>query len=471
MLDHEKKKMVYVGRFYPCALNEPIHLNILYSCEGVAFTRCTCNVRSLNRIIPMREEKMKRGIRSVVSWLLMVAVMAMFTPSTKSFAALSNDDVTSVKLKEADGTSGQDTNSGSGVKTGHIQDGAVTAAKLGIVCPDGQYLKYTVGSDWACSIGTPGLQGPQGVAGPQGLQGVKGDTGLTGPQGPAGTMPQYSNVVVVANSGGDFSSIQSAVNSVNPTANNPVLIKIMPGTYVEAISITYKGYIHFQGSSKETVKIVAPTSAGVLIGYSANHITVSGITFSSDFNSGTAVGFSYCDNIDIRNNAFISDTNSGNGTAITAMYSTLVTITNNSVSNFYTGIYEQANSDTKIFNNIISEAGGYGINSAGSVRTKIIGNTLTKNGEGIGMSLYNFSRECIVQANIVTGFRTGLNMYEGGGGTITSNVITGNITDIYRFPAGAPVNPLITFNVFNTINCPGAVGSFNVGSDGLPKTL
>ena len=38
--------------------------------------------------------------------------------------------ITSVRLAEADGTSGQETNRGSGVKTGHLQDQAVTAAKL-----------------------------------------------------------------------------------------------------------------------------------------------------------------------------------------------------------------------------------------------------------------------------------------------------------------------------------------------------
>jgi len=50
--------------------------------------------------------------------------------SITAFAAVANDEVTSTKLKEADGTSGQNTNSGSGVKTGHIQDGAVTTNKI-----------------------------------------------------------------------------------------------------------------------------------------------------------------------------------------------------------------------------------------------------------------------------------------------------------------------------------------------------
>ena len=40
--------------------------------------------------------------------------------SSVSIASVNDDQVTSQKIKEADGTSGQNTNSGSGVKTGHI---------------------------------------------------------------------------------------------------------------------------------------------------------------------------------------------------------------------------------------------------------------------------------------------------------------------------------------------------------------
>jgi hypothetical protein len=43
---------------------------------------------------------------------------------------IQDDAVTSAKIAEADGTSAQDTNTGTGIKTGHIQDNAVTAAKL-----------------------------------------------------------------------------------------------------------------------------------------------------------------------------------------------------------------------------------------------------------------------------------------------------------------------------------------------------
>jgi hypothetical protein len=44
--------------------------------------------------------------------LVIVSILAVALFSTTAFAAVSNDEVTSIKLKEADGTSGQDTNSG-----------------------------------------------------------------------------------------------------------------------------------------------------------------------------------------------------------------------------------------------------------------------------------------------------------------------------------------------------------------------
>jgi len=45
-------------------------------------------------------------------------------------ADVADDAVTSAKIDEADGTTLQDTSTGSGVKTGHIQDDAVTADKI-----------------------------------------------------------------------------------------------------------------------------------------------------------------------------------------------------------------------------------------------------------------------------------------------------------------------------------------------------
>ncbi len=54
------------------------------------------------------------------------------------------DIITSYKIKEADGTSGQDTNNGTGIKTGHIQDGAITASKI---ASGATPVRYIISSD------------------------------------------------------------------------------------------------------------------------------------------------------------------------------------------------------------------------------------------------------------------------------------------------------------------------------------
>lgn len=216
------------------------------------------------------------------------AVMAMLWLPTQSFGTLT---VTSKDIVPADGTTGQDVSAGNGIKTGHIQDGAITAQKLGIVCPDGQYLQYTFLGGWGCSVGTPGPVGPQGpigpigAAGPQGpigltgpagpqgetgATGPQGPTGVTGPQGPAGPQgpvgpsPHYANVIIVATSGGDFTDPVQAMESItNASATNPYLIKIMPGIYdLGVTTILAKGYVDIEGSGKNVTKLISTYTPG-----------------------------------------------------------------------------------------------------------------------------------------------------------------------------------------------------------------
>jgi len=226
-------------------------------------------------------------MRKILSILSIMVAALLF--NTTAFAAVLNDEVTSQKIKEADGTSGQDTNSGSGVKTGHIQNsavttgkiaaGAVTATKLGIVCPNGQYLQYTTAGGWVCSVGTAGPAGPQGPAGPTGPQGLTGATGATGPQGPAGPqgatgatgpqglqgpagpMPHYAKIAVVAQSGGDYTDPVAAMNDIStwcgtPSATNTCLLKIMPGNYdLGGGTLHMQQYVDIEGSGESTTKI------------------------------------------------------------------------------------------------------------------------------------------------------------------------------------------------------------------------
>jgi len=153
---------------------------------------------------------MKTSKISLVSAVIFLHVIF----ATAVFAA--TDNVLSGNIKEADGgVSGQDTNSGSGVKTGHIQDGAITNSKMA----DGAITASKIGF--------------------------------------------YSNVIVVATSGVDgiksFPDLASAMFSISDSsASNRYLIKIMPGTYSQYGQNSYlKPYVDIEGSGENLTTLIA----------------------------------------------------------------------------------------------------------------------------------------------------------------------------------------------------------------------
>ena len=70
----------------------------------------------------------------------------------------------------------------------------------------------------------------------------------------------YQNVVIVAKSGGDYTSVQAAIDSITgAAADNPYLVWVAPGVYSE--TVTMKPYVHLQGAGQEATVITSTASS------------------------------------------------------------------------------------------------------------------------------------------------------------------------------------------------------------------
>ncbi|GIV96729.1 MAG: hypothetical protein KatS3mg057_1386 [Herpetosiphonaceae bacterium] len=108
------------------------------------------------------------------------------------------------------------------------------------------YALYSTAAPWS------GLSGvPAGFA-----DGVDNNTTYTAGTGLALSGTQfraegspYANVIVVAKSGGDFTSVQAALDSIaDAGADNPYLVYVAPGVYIEQVVL--KPYVTLEGAGE-----------------------------------------------------------------------------------------------------------------------------------------------------------------------------------------------------------------------------
>ncbi|MBN1644925.1 hypothetical protein JW851_02715 [Candidatus Woesearchaeota archaeon] len=90
----------------------------------------------------------------------------------------------------------------------------------------------------------------------------------------------YHQIVTVAKSGADFTTIQGAIDSItDANATNRYAINVMPGDYVEAI--TMKDYADIVGSGRTNSRIVG--TSGTVLTYPATKGTVSDMGIYVDY--------------------------------------------------------------------------------------------------------------------------------------------------------------------------------------------
>ena len=127
--------------------------------------------------------------------------------------------------------------------------------------------------------------------------GPAGPPGPAGPAGPAGVAP--AQVVWVAKSGGNFTSVNAALASITTnSATNPWVIKIGPGTFAETSAVVLKDHVDIEGSGQDATIITC--SCGSFTGPGADGtsatLRATGATLHSEVRflavSNTGVPFS-----------------------------------------------------------------------------------------------------------------------------------------------------------------------------------
>lgn len=424
----------------------------------------------------MRQERYKRMILAVIAIVSILGLTAAKPESALAGICGATPCVDSSDIINGQVT-GTDLSSSVMVNSSRIVDGSVTSTDIqdGSIgssdIQDGTVGSVDVGFNYASS------SGKGGPASDLNCVGCVSQTELN-----FSISGAAAHRVVVATSGGDYTSISAALAAITPTAADPYVIDVMPGTYTE--NVTMKSYVHLRGTGWEVTTLQSPSpSNDVVTLNSLTNVAISGVTINGGFHGI----YNYSSSPTISGNTI---GNSYNG--IYNAMSSSPTISENMITgNSSNGILNSDSSSPTISGNTITGTGNSsnGISNSSSSSPTINGNTITGN-SGTGIS--NSSSSPTISGNLITGNGFyGISNY-GSSPTIIGNTITGNsMYGVYNNSASSPhvINnrvtsnggttytdiyvsstsvPNISFNVYDDITGTTGVGAYNVNSSGVP---
>lgn len=196
----------------------------------------------------------------------------------------SEDAGGSDSLGGAESTAGGEAQAGDG---GDVSSGGI-AGMAGMGGMAGMNAGDTGGVD---SGGTGGTMGSGGA-----------DSGGTDAGGMGGVPPMaagdcpdgIAQTIRVAKSGGDFTSVQAAIDSI-PSGNSPTRIDIGPGTYTEKITIASRSNLCLVGEDPMTTILsynhsnasVGSTSGSASVHVSADDFSAAHLTIENSYGSGS----------------------------------------------------------------------------------------------------------------------------------------------------------------------------------------
>jgi hypothetical protein len=182
----------------------------------------------------------------------------------------------------------------------------------------------------------------------------------------------YENVIVVAKSGGDFTSVAAALNSITDASeSNRYLVRVAPGIYDESSLIEVPGYVHLRGDGAN-ITVVKSSRSAADAGPAASTVHLHHAGRISDIhviNEGSSNTYSI--------GIFILDADKGI-TGIVArrqtVVSNVISEANGSGGTRHYGLYNH-NSDPLIQDSIFRASGASGVGSFNAA----VGNYSTSN--------------------------------------------------------------------------------------------
>ncbi len=129
---------------------------------------------------------------------------------------------------------------------------------------------------------------------------------------------EWSHVVVVAKSGGDYTTINDALGNITPSSTDRYLLLVMPGTYAE--QVTLPSYVHLKGAGTRSTIITSQAnglhndaSAATLNVPADSQVSDLAVSNESTTNDGVALRVSSGNGSTLIVNVYLRTTNAGGG--------------------------------------------------------------------------------------------------------------------------------------------------------------
>jgi hypothetical protein len=257
----------------------------------------------------------------------------------------------------------------------------------------------------------------------------------------------YSNVAIVAPSGGDYDNPATAMSNYSswcgtPSDTNPCLLKIMPGVYdIGTSSVVMQPYIDIEGSG-ENVTFIKGIAAGFGLLYTKQNAEIRFCTINKT--GGSTAIYNGSNGANITNVTVISSSGSTDNFGIFNFYHSKLTMTNVKVTiscggTYCYGIHNENVASIIMTNSTVDASGGTYCHAIHNQTSSSITMTNVKatasSGTGHNHGIDNASSSSLVMTNseVAASGTQSYGVYNGATAYINHSLVRGVTGTIFSF--------------------------------------